>query len=180
VPYRIVKSIDLDFAHHVGGHQGACINIHGHTWKFEVGLEADLLDSNGFVIDFKLLRTAILQPVHDLLDHSLAIYEGTYDLMVKPLTEIGCVLLNTRAAAGEVLGYKVCNDELAGANQQITGGLKVAVFPFSPTSERLAYWLFQLAHLRLESIGQTPRVKVTHASIYETLHPVEAVATFSL
>ena len=48
--YKIIKSIDIDFAHHIRGHQGACINIHGHTWKFEVGVQAKELNEDGFVV----------------------------------------------------------------------------------------------------------------------------------
>ena len=57
--YKIVKSIDIDFAHHIRGHQGACINIHGHTWKFEVGVQAAVLDEQGFVVDFSKLKKSL-------------------------------------------------------------------------------------------------------------------------
>jgi 6-pyruvoyl-tetrahydropterin synthase len=38
--YRASASIHIHFAHHVRGHSGPCISLHGHTWKFEVVLEA--------------------------------------------------------------------------------------------------------------------------------------------
>jgi len=53
--------------------------------------------------------------------------------------------------------------------------LKVCVFPFSPTSERLAAWLFGLARSELAD----GRVRVDFARVYETLHPVESVAEYS-
>ena len=43
--HRIWRSVDISFAHHVHGHSGACVNIHGHTWKLEVCAEASLLDA---------------------------------------------------------------------------------------------------------------------------------------
>ena len=52
--------------------------------------------------------------------------------------------------------------------------MKVTVFPFSPTSERIAQWLYNAAVDKIED----ERVKVTFARIYETLHPVEAVAEY--
>ncbi|MFW6023956.1 MAG: hypothetical protein ACOC9O_04340, partial [Myxococcota bacterium] len=64
--------------------------------------------------------------------------------------------------------------QLAGAETRYPGGLKVAVFPFSPTSERLAEWLYGLAASRLED----DRVRVAYGRIYETLHPVESVAEY--
>ncbi|MFM2415961.1 MAG: 6-pyruvoyl tetrahydropterin synthase, partial [Pseudomonadota bacterium] len=48
--YKIHKSIDVDFAHHVRGHLGPCINLHGHTWKLEVVVSAQELDAQGFVV----------------------------------------------------------------------------------------------------------------------------------
>ena len=60
--YSIRKSIDVDFAHHVRGHDGPCINVHGHTWKLEVVIEAAELDESGFVIDFgKLKREGLIE-----------------------------------------------------------------------------------------------------------------------
>ena len=64
--------------------------------------------------------------------------------------------------------------ELGGARNHFPGGMKVTVFSFSPTSERLAKWLFELSSDVLED----SRVRIASARIYETLHPVEAVAEF--
>ena len=64
--------------------------------------------------------------------------------------------------------------ELNGAELRRPGGLKVAVFPFNPTSERIAEWLYGLAVETLED----NRVQIAYARVYETLHPVESVAEF--
>lgn len=171
--YCIRKSIDVDFAHHVRGHLGPCINLHGHTWKLEVEVQARALDPQGFVIDFSLLKREVLKPCHALLDHALAIGEATYAEIEQELAETGRKLLASRGpaqceeAAPELL-------ELAGARSAFPGGMKLAVFPFSPTSERLARWLYELAAQRLDDA----RVQVALGRIYETLHPVEAVAEY--
>jgi hypothetical protein len=52
--------------------------------------------------------------------------------------------------------------------------MKVAVFPFSPTSERLAEWLYGLAHSKITD----DRVSIDWVRVYETLHPVESVAEY--
>lgn len=171
--YRIRKSIDIDFAHHVRGHLGPCINLHGHTWKFEVEVGAKELDAQGFVIDFSLLKRHVLKPCHDLLDHALAIGERTYAEIERELAETGAKLLASRGPAQ-------CEEAepqllaLGGARSAFPGGMKLAVFPFSPTSERLACWLYELAAQRLDDT----RVQVQLGRIYETLHPVEAVAEY--
>lgn len=173
--YRIRKSIDLDFAHHVRGHEGACINIHGHTWKFEVELGATELDAQGFVVDFGELKREVLRPCHRLLDHALAVGETTFAEVEKDLAGIGSRLLATQATHKPGIDQDGDRLELAGARLAYPGGMKVAVFPFSPTSERLARWLHGLAVEKLEN----ERVHVVLARVYETLHPVMAVAEYA-
>lgn len=175
MPYRIHRSVDISFAHHVRGHAGHCINLHGHTWKFEVGLEADALDAEGFVVDFGLLKRRVLEPCHRLLDHSLAVGKQTFGDIGEALTPVGEGLVASRAAVHGEASPTACTPmTLSEAELRYPGGIKVAVFPFSPTSERLAQWLYGLAKAELAD----DRVRVGFARIYETLHPVESVAEY--
>ena len=175
--YTVRKSIDIDFAHNIEGHRGACINIHGHTWKFELDVASSSLDAEGFVIDFKRLKMDVLQPCHRLLDHSVAYGSRIYDEVEDELISMGKVFLASRE---KIHGSDLQIDEdrelwtLGGARACYPGGMKVAVFPFSPTSERLAEWLYKLASSQLDD----ERVKVTCARIYETLVPVQSVAEY--
>jgi 6-pyruvoyl-tetrahydropterin synthase len=173
--YLIRRSIDVDFSHHIRGHGGACINLHGHTWKLEVGLAADELDAQGFVVDFGDLSREVLRPCHALLDHSLAVGAETYAEVEGDLQGLGQKLLDSRRALhGTTETRERPVVRLQGAETRYPGGMKVAVFPFSPTSERLARWLFELAQERLAG----DRVRAGFARIYETLHPVESVAEY--
>ena len=171
--YRVRKSIDVDFAHHVRGHLGPCINLHGHTWKFELEVEAESLDAQGFVLDFGVLKRRVLTPCHALLDHALAIGEDTFGEVEHELAETGRKLLASRGPAQ-------CEESpreeltLGGARSAYPGGMKLAVFSFSPTSERFAHWLYELAAAQLDD----ERVRVAVGRIYETLHPVESVAEY--
>lgn len=173
--YRIHRSIDVSFSHHVRGHIGPCINLHGHTWKFEVGLAAKELDQQGFVVDFSELSQRVLRPVHGLLDHALAIGEETWSDVADLLEPLGRKLLASREAVhGPVRANPSTAVRLGGAENRFAGGMKVCVFPFGPTSERLARWLHDLADEELAD----DRVGVDFARVYETLHPVESVAEF--
>jgi 6-pyruvoyl-tetrahydropterin synthase len=178
--YRIRKSIDIDFAHHVRGHLGPCINVHGHTWKFEVGIEARALDAEGFVVDFKRLKRGVLQPAHALLDHSLALGADSFAEAEAGLAQIGGAFLASRQAVhGAALDLAEpasppVTTTLYGARNHYPGGMKVAVFPFAPTSERLAQWLYEAAAAALDD----GRVRVAYGRVYETLHPVQAVAEY--
>jgi 6-pyruvoyl tetrahydropterin synthase/QueD family protein len=174
--YTIRKSLDIDFAHNIEGHRGACINVHGHTWKFEVEVSASTLDEEGFVVDFKRLKQEVLEPCHRLLDHSLALGARLYGQVEPQLKEMGSAFLASRITMhGEGIQQDRGEEwELFGAKGCYPGGMKVAILPFSPTSERLAKWLYGLAAEQLND----ERVRVSCARIYETLHPVESVAEY--
>lgn len=174
--YTIWRSVDVSFAHHVRGHRGSCVNLHGHTWKLEVCAAAATLDAEGFVVDFRRLQGDVLAPAHALLDHALALGEESYAEVADELQAMGVKLVASRA---KVHGAVVAGPEhpalrLAGAEGRFPGGIKVAVFPFSPTSERLAEWLWRLANEKLAD----QRVSVPCVRVYETLHPVQSVAEF--
>jgi 6-pyruvoyl tetrahydropterin synthase/QueD family protein len=174
--YRVVKSVDVSFAHHIRGHQGACINIHGHTWKLEVVVGAETLTPEGFVVDFSDLKKKVLEPAHALLDHALAIGETTWSEIAGELETMGVSLLSSREAVhGSAGAHPRVTTRLGGAENRYPGGLKIAVFPFAPTSERLAEWLYGAAKEALAD----ERVSVVLARVYETLHPVHSIAEYS-
>jgi len=174
--YEITTGIHIHFAHHIRGHAGPCVSIHGHTWKFEVSLVSAELDAQGFVIDFDDLNERVLMPCHRLLDHSLAMGRQSYDENHAALSQLGTSLVEARR---ETLGHlgspqPGLESKLGDAYNERPGGIKIAVFPFSPTSERLARWLFDVAQAAVGDKG----VNVARARIFETLLPVESIAEY--
>ncbi|MEQ9501491.1 MAG: 6-carboxytetrahydropterin synthase [Deltaproteobacteria bacterium] len=173
--YLITKSIDIDFAHHIRGHAGACINIHGHTWRFEVGVSADELDAQGFVVDFAVLKKNVLRPCHQLLDHSLAVGADTYDDIAAQLEPMGVALLESRRELhGRIDTLELPHVELEGAETRFPGGMKIAVFPFNPTSERISEWLYRVTAKAV----QDDRVRVDFTRVYETQRPTDSIAEY--
>ncbi len=174
--YTVTSSVFVHFGHHVRGHVGPCISLHGHTWKLEIALQAETLDAQGFVADFDVVKAQVLDPCYQLLDHALAVGQETWDETCSDLQRIGKTLvasrLDTLGDLGEPQAALV--GELGGARNECPGGIKIAVFPFSPTSERLAQWLFQVGG----AIVGDERVSPAYARIYETLHPTELVADY--
>lgn len=128
------------------------------------------------MIDFDQLHERVLVPCHRLLDHSLALGEKTFAENRDVLAQLGTAFVETRR---ETLGHlgtlqDALDDSLGGARNERPGGIKLAVFPFSPTSERLARWLYDVA----DSTLSDGRVSIAAARIYETLLPTEAVAEY--
>ena len=70
MPYRVCKMIEIENGHMLSKHPDKCRFPHGHTRRVEIVLEADDLDANGMVCDFKIVKTAIGDYL-DSFDHAL-------------------------------------------------------------------------------------------------------------
>ena len=68
--YRICKSFEIENGHMLSKHPDLCKFPHGHTRKVEFILEADELDANEMVCDFKILKEA-MDDYLATLDHAL-------------------------------------------------------------------------------------------------------------
>jgi 6-pyruvoyltetrahydropterin/6-carboxytetrahydropterin synthase len=55
-------------AHKLHGYDGPCKDMHGHTWRVEIVVSGNILDSVGLLADFKDLK-AKLKEVLMPLDH---------------------------------------------------------------------------------------------------------------
>ena len=76
---RVTKEFDFEMAHALWNYDGACRNIHGHSYRLYVTLIGEPIENSnnpkfGMVIDFKDLKQKIKGPVVDYLDHSLVVY----------------------------------------------------------------------------------------------------------
>jgi len=105
------------------------------------------------------------------LDHALAVGQDTFAETEGSLAALGAQLLSSQA---EPAPAPEGTASLPGARNVYPGGMKVALFEFAPTSERLAHWLFTVSRHALDD----GRVSTQVARVYETLHPVQSVAEY--
>lgn len=68
--YRICKSLEIENGHMLSKHPDKCRFPHGHTRKVEFVLEAEALDANEMVCDFKIIKQAVGEWL-DTLDHAM-------------------------------------------------------------------------------------------------------------
>lgn len=76
----MTKEFHFEMAHALWNYDGACKNIHGHSYRLYVTLiGSPIQDENnvkfGMVLDFKDLKEIVNKNVVDILDHSLVVYE---------------------------------------------------------------------------------------------------------
>jgi 6-pyruvoyltetrahydropterin/6-carboxytetrahydropterin synthase len=68
-------------AHAIHGYQGACKNIHGHSYELHVTLgtssvQKSYIPSPGFIIDFKQIKNLVNIALIEKFDHSLVLSEA--------------------------------------------------------------------------------------------------------
>jgi 6-pyruvoyltetrahydropterin/6-carboxytetrahydropterin synthase len=85
MPYRICKTIEIENGHMLSKHPDKCRFPHGHTRRVEFVLEADDLDPNGMVCDFKVITRAVGGWL-DSFDHALCVNRA--DPMCGKLQEV--------------------------------------------------------------------------------------------
>jgi 6-pyruvoyltetrahydropterin/6-carboxytetrahydropterin synthase len=84
MPYRICKTIEIENGHMLTHHPDKCRFPHGHSRKVEIIIEADELDRNGMVCDFKVVRAAVGDYLESF-DHALCV--NTQDPMFETLKQ---------------------------------------------------------------------------------------------
>ena len=72
----VTKSFKFDAAHVLTNHQGLCKNLHGHTYRVEVGVAQPPDDTADMVIDFKDLKRVGEEEIVSRFDHAF-LYNST-------------------------------------------------------------------------------------------------------
>ena len=78
---KVTKEVTFDCAHMLSGHNGLCKNLHGHTYKLQVGIEGEKIESGSsadMIVDFKDLKAAINNTVMSRFDHATIISGDAY------------------------------------------------------------------------------------------------------
>ncbi len=68
---EVVKEFTFDSAHCLPAHPGKCKNVHGHTYKLQVGFKGPINPETGMVIDFGNVKEIVKDLIIDKLDHAM-------------------------------------------------------------------------------------------------------------
>ena len=64
----VTKEMTFDSCHNLLEYDGACANLHGHTYKIQVTF-GGYCDDKGFIVDFKDIKKIMKETVVDGADH---------------------------------------------------------------------------------------------------------------
>lgn len=78
---RITREFSFEMAHVLGGYDGLCREVHGHSYRLLVTVrgavnEAEGSPKLGMVVDFGVLKRVVGELVVGRLDHALVLREG--------------------------------------------------------------------------------------------------------
>jgi len=68
--FEVTVEAHFSSGHYLREYHGKCENPHGHNYRVLVTLAGKELESNGLLLDFKILKD-ILKPVVNYLDHQM-------------------------------------------------------------------------------------------------------------
>lgn len=87
---RLTKIFSFEMAHALLGYDGACRNIHGHSYQLHVTVIGKPLQKpghpkDGMVADFKDLKKWVKERVIEDYDHALVLNDKTPDVVIRAL-----------------------------------------------------------------------------------------------
>jgi 6-pyruvoyltetrahydropterin/6-carboxytetrahydropterin synthase len=107
--YSVCKEFRFAAAHQIRGHRGGCENLHGHSYRVRVWVEATELDEIGMVVDFadmKVVMDEVLGPFDHRFLNEIPPFDQrntTAELLAEyVLTEIGRRLDDGRVRVSRV------------------------------------------------------------------------------
>jgi len=69
--YELTVEDIFSAAHQLKGYQGPCENLHGHTFRVQAHVEGNDLKKEGFLIDFKEIKSALKEIIAEFDHHNL-------------------------------------------------------------------------------------------------------------
>lgn len=69
--FLVTKEFIFDAAHFLPFYEGKCENLHGHTYKMHVTVQAQKDIKTGMAFDFVILKEVVKKEIIDLWDHQL-------------------------------------------------------------------------------------------------------------
>lgn len=123
---RLTKEFSFEAAHALDGYDGACREMHGHSYRLFVTVKGSPLDDAshpkfGMVMDFGMLKRLVNEQIVSRLDHSLILRDS-------PANRALYTHLRERFSHIHLVDYQpTCENMLCDFAERIRGGLPAGV-----------------------------------------------------
>lgn len=78
----ITKIFEFEAAHHLPNYNGACRNLHGHSYRLEITVAGEIDDETGMIMDFSILKNIVNNNIISQWDH-----QNLNDFFILPTAE---------------------------------------------------------------------------------------------
>jgi 6-pyruvoyltetrahydropterin/6-carboxytetrahydropterin synthase len=90
---RLTKEFRFEMAHALLGYDGACSNIHGHSYQLFVTIKGAPVRDNkspkdGMVMDYSVIKNIVSEQITSQLDHALVLNAATPEEHIKHLQKM--------------------------------------------------------------------------------------------
>lgn len=95
---RIYKDFHFEMAHVLYQHDGACKNIHGHSYQLRVCVKGEPMKQpghpkDGMVMDFGVLKNIVNELIVSQYDHSLVVNQAVGEKWIASLQDLSTRLI---------------------------------------------------------------------------------------
>lgn len=73
--HTVTKIFTFDTGHRLSNYEGKCKRLHGHTYKLELTVTAEMLDNAGMVLDFNELKEIFNETIDSQWDHRTLLFK---------------------------------------------------------------------------------------------------------
>ncbi len=149
--YSVTIELPFEAAHRLIGHSGKCKNLHGHSYRAVIVVEAIGLDNLGMVVDFGDIKSTIGAWIDNNWDHNI-------------LLQTSDPLYNLYFEQGDI-SPKITQQQIT-RSDEIFQSKEPYDFSKPPTAEVIATELMEVATMLLKK--KTKLGQIASITIHET------------
>jgi 6-pyruvoyltetrahydropterin/6-carboxytetrahydropterin synthase len=138
---QLTKIFNFETAHAIYGYQGACKNIHGHSYELHVTIAAnsnedEFIEAPGFIVDFKEIKHIVKTNIVEQFDHKLILSEGFLSANQTMMPQENLIIWKYEPTAENILIHikKILSKSLS-------KNLKLVHLKLYETKDSIAEWM---------------------------------------
>ena len=114
--YTVTKEISFCYGHRLLDYDGKCANLHGHTARAVIRLEAEQLDAQGMVVDFSEIGRVVDDWINAQLDHTMLLHRNDPFLPAMQAASERVYIMDTNPTAENIARLIYTQVKTAGYN----------------------------------------------------------------
>ena len=137
---QLTKIFHFEMAHAIHGYNGACKNIHGHSYELQVTITSventnEYIPPPGFIIDFKEIKKIVIDRLINQLDHKLVVSRAYLKEHPSIVDQENLVLWQMEPSAENILLYSVSI-----LRESLPSNTKLVYLKLHETKDSFAAW----------------------------------------